>query len=135
VLDYRNDTPDVIDPRVAVSLHSSLGFGTKHYTVNHLGGILPDAHASTHLPCFAGAAPGPSTVKVTVTSPHGVRSITDEVGVYPWPLFVALLLLLILLLLVAREIYKRWRERQRELAELRAAVAGRSGTPGTSGAA
>jgi hypothetical protein len=133
VLDYRNDTPDVIDPSVGVSLHSSVGFGTKRYTVDHLGGILPGAHASTHLPCFGGAAPGPSTVKVTVTSPHGVRSITDEVGVYPWPLFLALLLLLILLLLVARELYKRWRERQRELEALRAAVGGRSATPGTSG--
>ena len=133
VLTYRNDTPDVIDPSVKMELKSSIGLGTKRATIPHLGGILPGAHATTHLPCFAGAAPGPSKVTLTVTSPRGVRSIEQEIGVYPWPLFLALLLLLILLLLVARELYKRWRERQREIAELRAAVQGRSGTSGTPG--
>jgi hypothetical protein len=133
VLNYRNDTPDVIDPSVTMSLHSSLGLGTKRATIEHLGGILPGAHATTHLPCFAGAAPGPSKLKVTVASPRGVRAIQSEVGIYPWPLFLALLLLLILLLLVARELYKRWRERQREIAELRAAVRGAPDSPGTPG--
>lgn len=133
VMSYRNDTPDVIDPSVTMSLHSSLGFGTKKATIPHLGGILPGAHATTHLPCFAGAAPGPSKLKLVVTSPQGARSIQQDIGVYPWPLFLALLLLLLLLLLVARELYKRWRERQREIEALRAAVHGRSGSPGTPG--
>jgi hypothetical protein len=133
-MSLRNDTPDVIDPSLKMSLTSSLGFGTKRLTIPHLGGILPGAQASTHLPCFSGADPGPSKLKVVVTSPRGARSLQQDVGIYPWPLFLALLLLLLLLLLVARELYKRWRERQREIAELRAAVHGRSGTPGTPGA-
>lgn len=131
VLNYTNHSPDVIDPSLAMSLASSLGFGTKKLSIPHLGGILPGAKASTHLPCFSGVPPGPSKLKITVTSPEGVRSIQQEVGVYPWPLFLALLLLLILLLLVAREIYKRIKARQRELAELRAAVQGQSGSSGT----
>jgi len=134
VLDYRNDTSDVIDPSAAVTLTSSLGLGTKKANIPHLGGILPGAHATAHLPCFTGAAPGPSTLKLTVTSPRGSRSIQHDIGVYPWPLFLALLLLLLLLLLVARELYKRWRERQREIEALRAAVHGRSSSSGTPGA-
>ena len=126
VLRYRNDTPDVIDPSVAMTLTSSFGFGTKRLEVQHLGGTLPGAAASSPLPCFTGAAPGPSTLKVTVTSPQGVQVVHADVGVYPWPLFVALFLLLVVLLLVAREVYKRHRARQRELAELRATVHGSS---------
>ena len=121
-LHYRNDTPDVIDPSALMTLKSSLGFGTKRLEVQHLGGTLPGAHASTTLPCFTGAAPGPSTLKVTVVSPRGVQVVQKDVGVYPWQLFLALLLLLVVLLLVAREVYRRSRNRRRELAELRAAV-------------
>jgi len=124
VLDYRNDTPDVIDPSVAMTLTSSLGFGTKRLEVQHLGGTLPGAHATTSLPCFTGVVPGPSTLKATLTSPQGAQVVQVDVGVYPWPLFLALFLLLVVLLLIAREVYKRHRARQRELAELRAAVHG-----------
>jgi uncharacterized protein involved in response to NO len=68
---------------------------------------------------------GPDTVTLTLRTPKGTSRATHDMFVAPWALFLAALFLLLLLLLIALELWRRRRARERELAALRAAVAGR----------
>jgi hypothetical protein len=121
---YTNPTGAVIDPRARLTVDSPLGLGTKRITVDRLGALLPGASATVTLPCVRGLAPGPDSVKLTLTSPQGTTTTTQDLFVDGWPLFFALLFLLILLVLIGFELWRRHRARQRELEALRAAVGG-----------
>lgn len=120
---YANPTGDVVDPSAKLTVSSSIGLGTHRITVDRLGAVLPGASATVTLPCVHGLPPGPDTVRLTLTSPHGTTTVTRDLFVDAWPLFFALLFLLILLILIGLEMWRRHRTRQRELETLRAAVA------------
>jgi hypothetical protein len=119
---YANPTGDVVDPSAKLTVSSSIGLGTHRITVDRLGAVLPGASATVTLPCVRGLPPGPDTVRLTLSSPHGTTTTTKDLFVDGWPLFFALLFLLILLILIALEMWRRHRARQRELETLRAAV-------------
>lgn len=121
---YTNRTGAVIDPSARLTVDSSLGLGSRHVAVDRLGAVLPGASATVTLPCVHGLPPGPDTVRLTLTSPQGTTTTTQDVFVEGWPLFLALLFLLILLILIGLELWRRHRARQRELEALRAAVTG-----------
>jgi hypothetical protein len=120
---YANPTGEVVDPSAKLTVSSSIGLGTHRITVDRLGAVLPGASATVRLPCVRGLPPGPNTVRLTLSSPHGTTTATTDLFVDGWPLFFALLFLLILLILIALEMWRRHRARQRELETLRAAVA------------
>lgn len=119
---YANPTGAVIDPRARLTVDSPLGLGTRHLTIDRLGALLPGASATVTLPCIRGLPPGPDTVKLTLSSPQGTSTTTQDVFVDGWPLFFALLFLVVLLVLIGAELWRRHRARQRELEALRAAV-------------
>jgi len=121
---YANRTGAVIDPAARLTVDSSLGLGSRHVSADRLGAVLPGASATVALPCVHGLPPGPDTVHLTLTSPQGSTTTTQDVFVEGWPLFLALVFLLMLLVLIALELWRRHRARQRELEALRAAVSG-----------
>ena len=123
---YTNRTGVVIDPSARLTVDSSLGLGSRRVAADRLGAVLPGATATVTLPCVRRLPPGPDTVRLTLSSPQGTTTTTQDIFVEGWPLILALLFLLILLVLIGFELWRRHRARRRELDALRAAVAGGS---------
>lgn len=94
VVRYRNDSQDVVDPVVVVTIDGPLGASS--YRHERVGALLPDASAEVALPCLDRPL-GVGRINVELTSPQGGGRESSDYTWLPWPFLVSLLLLFLVL--------------------------------------
>lgn len=94
VVTYRNDSQDIVDPKVSVRTKGLFG-GSSYETPRGVGALLPGASAAVALPCLERAF-GPGHVDVELISPQGGGRDSQGYTWLPWPFVLSLLLLLLL---------------------------------------
>ncbi|GAC1441302.1 MAG: hypothetical protein NVSMB55_08660 [Mycobacteriales bacterium] len=109
VVRYRNDSQDIVDPKVTVRTEGLLGGS---YSRSRTGALLPGSSAAVPLPCLKRPL-GPGRLVVALRSPQGDGRVAVDFSWWPTALVAALGLLLLLLAALVSTAVRGLRRRER----------------------